>query len=61
MPRTIRVACPVCDGSGEILSHELGRSVVCWGCLGAGFYHEDAPAPACDVQTHDEIAPAVAA
>lgn len=54
MSRLIRIACPVCDGRGE-LRDDREVMVVCHGCLGKGYHFENAPSPACDVETHEEV------
>jgi hypothetical protein len=51
---TIRVACYQCNAEGTVLD-DRDVPVVCPGCLGMGFLHENAPAPACDVQTHELV------
>jgi hypothetical protein len=53
---TIRVACHQCDAAGTV-EDDRGIGVVCPGCLGMGFLHENAPGPACDVQTHETVRP----
>lgn len=54
--RTIRTACDTCHGAGEIRD-ERDMLVVCDGCLGIGFLHENAAAAACDVVTHERVEP----
>lgn len=54
MTTLIRIACPVCDGRCEIVD-DRGITVVCHGCLGKGYHWENAPSPACDIETKQEI------
>lgn len=54
MTNLMRVACPVCDGKGEI-PDDRDVVVVCHGCLGKGYHFENAPAPVCDVDEHEEV------
>lgn len=54
MTKLIRVGCPVCDGKGEI-EDERGVVVVCHGCVGQGYHYENPHAPACDVESHQEV------
>ena len=44
MKHSIRVACTVCEGSGEVVD-ERGIWVVCGGCMGHGYLDENPPAP----------------
>lgn len=54
---TVRVPCPVCEGTGSLLDDEMGVPVDCYHCNALGYLHENATAPACDVVTHEDIAP----
>ena len=45
---TVRVACHVCDGAGEVVD-ERGVRVVCGGCMGHGFKDESPDGPVCHV------------
>ena len=43
---TVRVACHVCDGAGEVVD-ERGLWVVCGECMGHGFKFENPDGPMC--------------
>ena len=58
MRTTMRVACPTCDGAGEITDDETYTGLrLCGMCMGLGFKDVDATAPVCDVQTHEVEGP----
>lgn len=55
MRHTIRVTCPVCEGAGDLTDED--GVYLCGNCLGHGWKDETAPAPACDVESHDQAVP----
>ena len=51
-PEIIRVPCDYCQTTGEVVSKELGRYVVCSECMGHGYLSETPQphAPQADVR-----------